>query len=170
MKNRVTSSVSIFTSLSFLCVFLYMPNAFSKDMSQRLGVGIKNNTSQSLPSLAMVYNLNSNLAMTGGFGLDTQKDYSAVQLQIGIRHVIFHETNLHFYAGGQIGMVSFENPADGKNSGFEASLIAGAEFFLTGLENVGFTFEGGIGVSSIKNTRVRTIAAGPIQAGIIFYF
>jgi hypothetical protein len=144
--------------------------AYGKDMAHRLGVGIKNNTSQSLPSLALVYNINSNLGMTGGFGLDTQKDYSALQLQVGVRHIIFHETNLHFYAGGQIGLVSFENPVDGKTSGFEANMVAGAEFFMTGLENLGFTFEGGVGLSSIKNTRVRTIADSPFKAGIIFYF
>lgn len=144
--------------------------SLSKEMVQRLGVGIKNNTSQSLPSLAAVYHLSGNLAMTGGFGIDTQKDYSALQMQVGIRHVVFHENNLHFYVGGQMGLVSFENPVDGKNSGFEANLIAGTEFFFAGLENVAFTFEGGLGLSSIKNTRVRTIADDPVRAGIIFYF
>lgn len=159
----------IFNFLSVVS-FLFTAVSFSKEMPQRLGVGIKNNTSQNLPSLAMVYNLSGNLSMTGGFGVDTQKDYSALQLQAGIRHIIFHETNLHFYAGGQVGLVSFEEPVNGKNSGFEANVICGAEFFFTGLENVGFTFEGGLGLSSIKNTRIRTIANDPFKAGIIFYF
>lgn len=154
----------------YLTAFLFTTVSFSKDMSQRLGVGIQNNTSQSLPSLALVYNVNSNFAMTGGFGVDTQKDYSAMQLQAGIRHVIFHENNLHFYAGGQVGLVNYENPVDGKMSGFEANLIMGTEFFFSGLENVGFTFEGGLGLSSVKNTRVRTIANDPLRAGIVFYF
>ena len=69
-----------------------------------------------------------------------------------------------------MGLVNFETPVDGKNSGFEANLIAGAEFFFAGLENIGFSFEGGLGLSSIKNTRVRTIASDPVKAGIIFYF
>ncbi len=167
MKKVMIRAHFVFAVITSL---LFTSDCFSKEMSQRLGVGIKNNTSQSLPSLATVYNLNGNLAMTGGLGLDTQKDYSALQIQFGLRHIIFHETNLHFYAGGQVGMVSFENPVDGKNSGFEANLIAGTEFFFAGLENVGFTFEGGIGLSSIKNTRIRTIADDPIRAGIIFYF
>ena len=154
----------------FMCGIISGLNLFSKEMPQRLGVGIKNNTSQSLPSLAVVYNLNGNLAMTGGFGIDTEKDNSALQMQVGIRHVIFHEPNLHFYAGGQAGLVSYENPIDGKNSGFEMSLLCGTEFFFAGLENVGFTFEGGLGLSSVKNTRVRTIANDPVRAGIIFYF
>jgi len=153
-----------------LGMLMFGSMALSKEMVQRLGVGIKNNTSQSLPSLAGVYHLSRSLAVTGGFGLDTQKDYSALQMQVGVRHVIFNENNMHFYVGGQIGIVSFENPVDGKNSGFEANLIVGTEFFLTGLENLAFTFEGGLGLSSIKNTRVRTIADDPVRAGIIFYF
>ncbi len=153
-----------------MCVSLFVHAAFSKEMPQRLGVGIKDNTSKSLPSLAMVYHMNSVSAMTAGLGVDTERDYSAFQLNAGIRHVIFHETQLHFYAGGQLGLVTFENPADGKKSGFEANVLAGVEYFFTGLDNVGFSFEGGLGLSSIKNTRIRTIADHPLRAGIIFYF
>ncbi len=153
-----------------MCVSLFVHAAFSKEMPQRLGVGIKDNTSKSLPSLAMVYHMNSVSAMTAGLGVDTERDYSSFQLNAGIRHVIFHETQLHFYAGGQLGLVTFENPADGKKSGFEANVLAGVEYFFTGLDNVGFSFEGGLGLSSIKNTRIRTIADHPLRAGIIFYF
>ncbi len=160
----------VFIVLIYAAALFISAISFSKNMPQRLGVGIKNTTSESLPSLAAIYHLSENLAMTGGFGVDTRKDYSAMQMQIGIRHVIFQESNLHFYAGGQIGIVSFENPIDGKNSGFEADLLLGTEFFFAGLENIGFSFEGGLGLSSIKNTRVRTIANDPFKAGIVFYF
>lgn len=142
----------------------------AKEMPQRFGVGIKDNTSDSLPSLAAIYHVNGMSAVTGGVGVDTKKDYSKFQINAGIRHVIFHETQLHFYAGGQLGLVTFETPADGKENGFEANFLLGAEYFFTGLENVGFSFEGGLGLSSIKNTRIRTIADHPLRAGIIFYF
>ncbi|MFN3455169.1 MAG: organic solvent tolerance protein [Pseudobdellovibrio sp.] len=145
-------------------------SAIAKPMPKRLGVGIKDNTSESLPSLAMVYHMSDVSAFTGGLGVDTQKNYSKFQVNAGIRHVIFHENQLHFYAGGQLGLVTFENPVDGKKNGFEADLVLGTEFFFTGLENVGFTFEGGIGLSSVKDTRIRTIADHPLRAGILFYF
>lgn len=159
------------TKISCILASLFLSAAVqAKEMPQRLGVGIKNNTSESLPSLAVVYNLNGQSAVTGGIGFDTKKDYSMFQINAGIRHVIFHENQLHFYAGGQLGLVDFETPADGKQNGFEADLLLGAEFFLTGLENLGFTFEGGLGLSSVKDTRVRTIADDPFRAGMIFYF
>lgn len=156
--------------MSFVLVALLTPWAQAKEMPQRLGIGIKDNTSQSVPSLAAVYHMSGNLAATAGFGIDTQKDYSALQAHLGIRHVIFHEKQLHFYAGGQVGLVTYENPVDGKKNGFEGALLLGTEFFFEGLENVGWTFETGVAVSSVNNTRVRTVADHPFKAGIIFYF
>ncbi len=153
------------TSLTF---FIGM-SAFAKEMPQRLGIGIKDNISRSLPSLAIVYHLDGNSALTGGFGLDTEKDNSSIQFNAGVRFVIFQEKNMHFYSGGQLGYLNYET-AGTKNSGIEFNLVGGAEFFFEGLENLGWTIEGGFGVSTAKNTRVRTIADNPFKAGMIFYF
>lgn len=156
--------------LAVAIVSLFSSLVSAKEMPQRLGVGIKDNTSESLPSIAVVYHLNGLTAVTGGIGVDTKKDNSKFQINAGIRHVIFHETQLHYYAGGQLGLVTFEEPVTGKENGFEANFLMGVEFFATGLENVGFSFEGGLGLSSVKDTRIRTIADHPLRAGIIFYF
>ena len=159
--------------LALLIVSLFSSISFSKEMPQRLGVGIKNNTSEELPSLAAIYHINGLTAVTGGIGVDTKKDNSKFQINAGVRHVIFHEQQLHFYAGGQLGLVTFEEPtATGgeKNNGFEANVLMGAEFFLAGLDNVGFSVEGGLGLSSVKDTRIRTFGDSPLRAGIIFYF
>ncbi|MES2801180.1 MAG: organic solvent tolerance protein [Bdellovibrionota bacterium] len=156
--------------LAVAILSLFSSLVSAKEMPQRLGVGIKDNTSESLPSIAAVYHINGLTAVTGGIGVDTKKDYSKFQIHAGIRHVIFHETQLHYYAGGQLGLVTFEEPVTGKENGFEANFLMGIEFFLTGLENVGFSLEGGLGLSSVKDTRIRTIADHPLRAGIIFYF
>ena len=153
------------TSLTF---FIGM-STFAKEMPQRLGIGIKDNISRSLPSLAIVYHLDGNSALTGGFGLDTEKDNSSIQFNAGVRYVIFQEKNMHFYSGGQLGYLNYET-AGTKNSGIEFNLVCGAAFFFEGLENVGWTIEGGFGVSTAKNTRVRTIGDNPFKAGMIFYF
>lgn len=157
-------------SLFFALLFLVGVSVFAKSMPQRLGVGIKDNTSQSIPSVMALYNLNDQFAFFGGFGFDTRKDYSTTQINVGIRHVVFHETNLHFYTGGQFAIVNIEDPINKKQNGFEVNALLGAEFFFTGLENIGFSFEGGFGLSSYKETRVRTIGDHPLKAGILFYF
>lgn len=158
------------SSFIILCsIFLSAPS-FAKDLTHRFGLGIKNNTSESLPSLAVVYHSTRDLSFTGGFGMDTKKDYSEMQMHVGARKVIFTENNLNFYTGGQVGLVNFENPTDGKKSGFEILAQFGTEFFFAGLENLAFTFEGGFGVASVKDVRFRTLADDPFRAGLIFYF
>ncbi|MBC7465179.1 MAG: organic solvent tolerance protein [Bdellovibrio sp.] len=156
-------------TVALLAAF-FSTTVFAKDLTHRFGLGIKNNTSQSLPSVAIVYHPTLDFAFTGGFGIDTKKDYSAFQLNAGVRKVIFTESNLNFYTGAQAGLVNFENPTDGKKSGFEIMALFGTEFFFAGLDNLAFTFEGGLGVASVKDVRFRTVADDPFRAGLIFYF
>lgn len=147
--------------------------AQAKDLGTRLGVGIKNNNSIDLPAIAAVYYPNSDIGLTGSLGVDTEEDNSAFAFNIGIRKILFTENNMNFYYGGQAGLVNVETPtADGsdKDSGFELNVVFGAEFFFTGLDSLGFSFEGGVGLSSMDKTRFRTIGDHPLKAGLIFYF
>lgn len=150
---------------------LILPNiASAKDLTHRFGLGFKNNTSESLPSIAAVYFPTNDIAFTSGLGTDTKKDNSKFQIHVGVRKIIFTENNLNFYTGAQVGLANFENPIDGKQSGFEILGVFGVEFFFQGLENIGFTFEAGFGVASLKEVRFRTVADDPTRAGIVFYF
>lgn len=156
--------------LNILAVCVMGAQAQAKDLTSRLGVGIKNNTSQSIPSLAAVYYPNADLGVTAGIGIDTQKNYSMFNINGGVRRILFKETNMNFYFGGQLALVNYEEPVNGKQSGFDLNAIFGGEFFLAGLDSLAFTFEGGLGVASLKDVRFRTLADGPFRAGMIFYF
>lgn len=150
-------------------VIMCSVTVWSKDLSSRLGVGIKNNTSEDVPALAVVFYPNHDLAITGGLGIDTKKDQSKFVANGGVRKILFKENNMNFYFGGQLGLVNYETAGD-KQNGFELNAIFGGEFFLAGLDSLAFTFEGGAGISSLKDVRFRTIADSPFRAGIIFYF
>jgi len=152
----------------FLCLFV-STSVYAKDLTNRLGVGIKSNTSLDLPELAAVYHFAPDMSVTGGLGIDTQKDNSKFSFNGGIRRVVFKEEHLNFYMGGELGLVNYED-ADDKKSGFELNALFGAEFFFQGLDSLAFTFEGGVGIISTDEVRFRTIADGPFRAGIIFYF
>lgn len=141
----------------------------AKELVNRLGVGVKKNTSLDLPELAAVYYPMADLAVAGGLGIDTEKDSSKFSFNAGVRRIVFKEDNMNFYMGGSLGIVNFEKVA-GKQSGFELNALFGGEFFFSGLDSLAFTFEGGVGVISADNVRFRTIADGPFNAGIIFYF
>lgn len=148
--------------------------AEAKDLTNRLGVGVKSHSTLDLPELAVVYNPSTEIQISGGLGIDTQKDQSKFAATAGVRRIVFKEQNMNFYMGGTLGLVNWEevNTAGNneKKSGFELDAVFGGEFFLSGLESLGFTFEGGVGVISADNVRFRTIADSPFRAGIIFYF
>lgn len=158
-----------FGLFSFALVSMIASTAFGKDLSSRLGVGIKNNTSFDLPSLAAVYYPSADIGITGGLGIDTQKDNSKMTLNVGVRRILFREDHSNFYFGGQAALINDEVAGD-KQSGFELNALFGAEFFFTGLDSLGFSFEGGVGVASLEEVRFRTFADHPFRAGIIFYF
>jgi hypothetical protein len=153
----------------WVSVLLLSELVVAKDLGSRLGVGIKNNASEDVPSVAVVYFPNNDFAVTGGMGIDTQKNQSKFVFSGGVRKILFRENQMNFYFGGQMGIVNYEYSGD-KQNGFELNAIFGGEFFFTGLDSLGFTFEGGAGIASLKEVRFRTIADSPLKAGIIFYF
>lgn len=159
----------LLTVAFFAAVSTFSINSEAKDLTHRLGVGFKDNTSVSIPSVAGVYYYEKDLAFTGSVGLDTQTNASGFQASVGARYILFFENNMNVYVGGQFGLINSEN-ASGKASGFELLGQGGVEFFFGGLENLGFTIESGLGLSTLRTTRVRTLADDPFRAGIIFYF
>lgn len=142
----------------------------AKEMNHRLGVGPKLPFSTDLPGVAVHYFPNADYAVTGALGINTLQGYSQFGLQGGIRRILFEEQNLNFFVGGALGIISQE-VAGNNQSGFELMALTGGEFFFQGLENLGFNFEMGVGVSSLKNSnRFYTVANTPMRAGVIFYF
>lgn len=154
-------------------LLLITSTASAKDLSTRLGVGIKNNNSVDLPAIAAVYYPNSEVGLTASLGVDTEEDSSKFAFNAGLRRILFKENNMNFYYGGQVGILNVETPngaTSDKESGFEMNVVFGAEFFFAGLDSLGFSFEGGVALSSLDETRFRTVGDHPLKAGLIFYF
>ena len=156
----------------FMSLFLVLSTANSvqaKELTNRLGVGVKSHEILDLPELAVAYHPAKDLEIVGGLGVDTKKDASKMAINGGVRRIVFKESNMNFYMGGNLGYVNSE-VVGSKYSGFELNVVFGGEFFFTGLDSLAFTFEGGAGVISADNVRFRTIADNPLRAGMIFYF
>jgi hypothetical protein len=164
LKRLAVSRVLLSVFLFFVAI-----SAEGKDLRQRLGIGVKNNTQIEVPMVAAVYYTSNEIGFTGGLGIDTLKDNSRMALSVGVRRVLFFEQQMNFYFGGQLAMVNLEVASD-KQSGWELDAVFGAEFFFEGLENLGLSFEGGVGVLSMEEVRFTTIADDLFKAGIIFYF
>lgn len=159
----------LFSVLIFLGAVMFNQAVFAKDLTNRLGLGVKESSALSLPALLMIYHPNPDYSFTAALGIDTEKDNSQFIFNGGIRRIVFREDNMNFYMGGNVGLVNQETNGT-KESGFELNGVFGGEFFLAGLDSLAFMFEGGIGVLSLDSTRFRTIGDTPFQAGVVFYF
>ena len=133
-------------------------------------MGYTNQGAIDLPSMAVRYYPNEGLGLAAGIGIDTEKDASKFGFFGKLFKLIFSEENMHFYMGSGASILSQE--VSGKNnSGFGLSGFAGGEFFFSGLDSLGFSFEMGVSVTSISSeVRFRTVGDHPIKAGITFYF
>ena len=165
-------------ALPVLVLAGFTTTANAKDLTSRLGVGYANQfgISGGLPSLAVRYYPNPDLGVSAQVGVDTEEDASKFGFLAKVYRIIFQEDNMNFYMGAGAGLISREqqntttNTSD-NDSGFEVSGYIGGEFFFTGLDSLGFSFEAGIGVTSISSeVRFRTIGDHPMRAGITFYF
>jgi hypothetical protein len=152
---------------------IFLPGAPSeaKSMERRLGLGYRNQLSADLPSLALQYYPSSTLGLALTVGIDTQKQNSKFGATGRVMRMIFvEEANMNFYMGAAAGLLSAE-VAGTTESGFELQGFSGVEFFLSGLENLGFNLEFGISVNSAASgVRFRTFGDSPLRAGITFYF
>ncbi|PIU01017.1 MAG: organic solvent tolerance protein [Bdellovibrionales bacterium CG10_big_fil_rev_8_21_14_0_10_45_34] len=144
--------------------------AFAKDMTSRLGIGYSNQLYNNVPSVKTQYYPSREIGLSAALGIDSGDTNSKFGLLVQIRRIVFEEPNMNFYMGGGGGLIS-QKVSTTNESGYELMATFGAEFFFSGLENLGLTFEAGFGVVSISSeVRFRTIAHHPLNAGMIFYF
>ncbi len=144
----------------------------SKDMGNRLGVGYSD-------SLAVKFYPSNDWALSAALGIDTNTTNATGNSIFGIGakfyKTIFTESMLNFFLGAGVGLIS-SGPASGvtggsTSSGFDLDAFGGCEFFFPGLDNLGFNFMFGVGVTSISSgVRFRTIGDSPLTGGIYFYF
>lgn len=156
---------------------LFMANsAMAKELTNRLGMGYSNQFSEELPSLAVRYWPDPKLGVGAALGVDTKEDEARFGFMAKLYRVIFTEDNMNFYMGTGAGLISREQRNSVTNavendSGFELVGFCGGEFFFTGLDSLGFSFEAGVGVTSISSdVRFRSFGDSPIKAGLTFYF
>ena len=141
----------------------------AKNLTSRLGVGFRNSYAFDLPSLAFEYYPNPDFGFIGAVGIDTDDQNSKFAVSGGVRKVIFNEENLNYFMGGVMSVVSKETAASA-DSGFEVAALIGSEFFLQGLDNLGFSLESGVSVTNVRKVRFRTMGDSFLRAGILFFF
>lgn len=144
--------------------------AAARDMQGRLGLGynaefVNTLIGERTPGISVKYGLTRDLAAEGIIGLTSSTPANTIT---GIKFFknVFYETNLNFYfmLGGAI------LNAQGR-SGAEFLTGFGVEFFIPGLESLGFACETGGSFDNLTGSfALRTLGVSFLDAGIHFYF
>jgi hypothetical protein len=171
--------LSGFSSKLILFVFFLLSfhsDSFARDLHGKFGLGYNSqfqNFAQSngVPGVSIKYGLSKDIGANLIFGIATSNPGNSVTA-LKLFKNIFYETNLNFHFMLGAGILSAADTAGTASlSGAEFLAGFGAEFFIPGVESLGFTIETGASFSNITGSFVlRTIGVSFLNAGIHFYF
>lgn len=174
-RFRASSAAAIFEVLSTLIAASLLASvgardAQARDLQGRLGLGYNSEFVNTLlgtrvPGISIKYGLTRDLAAEAIAGVVTTSPADTVA---GIKFFknIFLETNLNFYfmLGG--GVLTHAG-----NAGAEFLGGFGVEFFIPGIESLGFATETGGTFDNLTGSfALRTLGVSFLDAGIHFYF
>jgi len=162
------SSLMISPLLFVVLAAFHAKTAAARDLSGRIGLGFNN---QFMPSqsagpgaISFRYALARDLGTEMILGVDTEGDRSSVAALKLIKNV-FLETNLNFYFALGVGYAQSQG-----DSGIEFLGTFGTQFFIPGLESVGFSTEAGFAGDTVGGgMSFRTLGVSFVNAGIHFY-
>ena len=150
-----------------LCFVLVPATASAKDLSGKFGMGF-NNQFSSVSSLSARYVLpmrDLHIAVEGSFGTSVLKAQDN-NISAGARLIygIVREDNMLLHLGLGAGVWG-----EGNAGSVRIQPVMGAEFFLHGLENLGFLVEWGLTIDLGNENRIYTTSTAP-SAGVHYYF
>ncbi len=146
-------------------------SSHARDLHGRLGLGYNGQFSNSkvvltgVPGISLKYGMTSDVAAAVIAGVKTASPNNSV---LGVKFFknVFFETNLNFYFFMGAALLTA-----GNESGSEFLGGPGVEFFIPGVESLGFSVETGGSLSNISGKFVlKTIGVSFLEAGIHFYF
>jgi hypothetical protein len=145
--------------------------AEAKDMHGKLGLGYNgefenSNLTGGVPGVSIKYGITRDIATELVVGVATTTPSNSV---VGVKFFknLFYETNLNFYfflGGGILSGVG--------RTGAQFLGGFGTEFFIPGIESLGFSVETGGSFENVSsgNFVLRTLGVDFLSAGIHFYF
>ncbi|MCM2322484.1 MAG: hypothetical protein NDJ90_04400 [Oligoflexia bacterium] len=144
--------------------------ALAKDLQGRLGIGYNSefansSADQRVPGVSLKYGLSRDIAIEGIVGISTVSPTNSVTAVKFFKNV-FYETDLNFYfmLGG--GVLTAKS-----RTGVEVLGGMGVEFFIPGIESLGFAMETGGTLDNLSGSfALKTLGVSFLDAGIHFYF
>ncbi len=164
-------AVATLSALAFALALTTAPEASARDLQGRLGLGFNNEFASStaangVPGISFKYAMTRDIAGEAVVGVATTQPGNSVFAAKFFKN-LFLETNLNFYfmLGG--GILNASN-----SSGAEFIGGFGSEFFIPGIESLGFSMEVGGSFENLTtgSFALRTLGVSFLNAGMRFYF
>ena len=149
--------------------FIFSASAHAKDLRGRFGAGF-NQQFGHVSAFSVRYALPTtshavNIQLEGNFGLDTATETEGRSVFSGGRllYGFVAEDNMTLFAAGGIGILT-----ESEANTVRIQPAMGADFFLFGLDNLGFTVEWGLNLDTGGSPGLETAAA--MGAGVHYWF
>lgn len=175
-RNQCTGRnrrISFFlTGVAFCILIAACPHRTeARDLHGRIGLGYNaqfsaTSSQNGVSAVSFRYGLAPRLNLQAIAGFYSGSAGSSV-VAAKIMPTLLSEPYINFYFLGGVGLVS-----TGSKSGTEWIGGLGTEFFIPGIESVGFSFETGISIENLTSNSyvVKTFGLSFINAGMHFYF
>lgn len=156
--------------LTTFLVPLASSKAHARDLQGRLGLGYNaqfasTQARNGVPGISLKYALTRDIAAEAVVGVATTSPGNSVFAAKFFKN-LFYETNLNFYFLFGAGIVSAS-----QRTGAEFLGGFGTEFFIPGVESLGFSMEVGGSLHNLSGSfALRTMGVSFLNAGMRFYF
>lgn len=157
--------------LLLVALTLGASTGWSKDLRDRFGAGLGLHDFNNTPTVSIRY-----VPETGGFtttaqvGFNTSASSGSTVIGAKIQQNAASEENINFFFGLAAYMLLNKIGGGATASGFELDVLMGAEFFLSGLPNLGIELQTGLAYRSIQGTAFRTVGSGFLGSAFHYYF
>lgn len=157
------------------CILALLLAAFplhAKTLDGRVGAGMTIMDFNRSAALSLKYHATRYVDVTGLVGFDTEETKNSTLFGGQIHRNFSIEENMNFFLGMGIYALSEKSTTatgSANTSGVEADGLLGAEFFFPGLSNLGFQFQTGIGVKTLRKLSVKVLGDGFAGIGIHYY-
>ncbi len=162
--------------LLFTLTLVSLQMVQARNLDNRWGFGVSLQDFNSLAALSLRRHFSPHISVSFLLGFDTLDSKSASLIGAKLMKNIYLEENLNLFLGMGAYLISNKDSTtsgsseSGVSNGFEFDGLLGAEFFLSGLPNLGLMFETGFAVRSVRTVSFKTIGSGFAGAAIHFYF
>lgn len=162
--QRLSRSIVI----ALLAVFSLARPAEAKNLDGRFGFGMNylGFTQATAVSLRYFHSKLDAISFQVGFNTET----NLYQFGISDSRMVLMEENMNLFLGLGAAIISSPDAAGVAGWGVSFEALAGGEFFLAGLPNLGLYFHTGIGLKSLRGTSFRSVGGAFANGGIHYYF